>query len=187
MVLFFVAFGALGVSITTFFAIFGLFRYTRLVDVKFPVVVIRADGSHAFAASDPELIIRPSPEWTDAPENGAVLIDADFKIYDERNVRRPESELGWLARRYTTWFRPAPYKMDLRRHWRSGLERAKARLAACQSFAGTEDAGLMRWEIAQQTTMTGIAAVVNRGRIEPAQIVVATGAAEVAEEQRPSP
>ncbi|MDB5327269.1 MAG: hypothetical protein JWM57_2838, partial [Phycisphaerales bacterium] len=181
MRLFFVAFGVLAVSITTFFAIFGLFRYTRLVDVKFPVVVIRADGSHAFAASDPELIIRPGPDWTDAPEDGAVLIDADFKIYDERNVRRPESELGWLARRYTTWFRPAPYKMDLRRRWRSGLVRAQAKLAACQSFAGTEDAGLVRWEIAQQTTMAGIAAVVNRGRTEPPGPVAATGPAELRE------
>lgn len=159
-------------TITSFCALFGLFRFARIYDLKFPIVAIRADGSHAFAASRSELITRPATAWADAPEDGAILIDADFHVYEERNVRRPQSELGWLVRRYTPWMREPAYKMELRRRWRSGLKVAQAELARCQAFACEEDAGLTRWEIAQQTTMAGIVAIINRGRVEPPEPVV---------------
>jgi hypothetical protein len=166
--------GVLAVAITVWFAIFGIFRWTRVIDIKYPVIAIRADGSHAFAASRSDFIVRPTPAWTDAPEDGAILIDSDFRIYEERNVRRPQSDLGWLIRRFTHLLGPPAYKMELRRRWRSGLPLAQAELAKCQSFASGEDAGFTRWEIARQTTMAGIVAIVNRNVVEPTEPVAAT-------------
>lgn len=166
------AIGVFAVSITAWFAFFNLFRWTRVYDLAYPVIAIRADGSHAFAASRSELITRPATDWADSPEDGAILIDAHFRIYEERNVRRPQSELGWLVRRYTTWMRPPAYKMELRRRWRSGLPLVQAELAKCQSFASGEDVGFVHWELAQQTTMAGLVAVVNRNCVEPPEPVV---------------
>ena len=164
--------GVLLVSITAFFALFNLFRFARVLDLKYPVVAIRADGSHAFAASRSDLIVRPATPWADAPEDGAILIDADFKIYDERNVRRPQSDIGWMIRRFTTLLREPAYKMELRRRWRSGPKVVQAELARCQSFACGEDPAFARWELAQQTTIAGIVAVINRNCVEPPEPVV---------------
>lgn len=146
----------------------GIWPWTpRVYDLKYPVVAVGADGGYAFAVSRPELLVRPTLAWTAPPEDGAILIDADFVLYVERNVSQRQSDLGWLIRRFTTLLRSPRYKIGLRRCWRSGPVAAHARLAKCQSFASGEDAGFARWEIAKQTTMAGIVAVVNRNIVEP--------------------
>jgi hypothetical protein len=60
------AIGVVAVTITAGFAIFNVFRWARVADLTYPVLAIRADGSHAFAASRSELIVRPATEWADS-------------------------------------------------------------------------------------------------------------------------
>lgn len=168
------AIGVLVVTTASLFAVFNLFGWARVADLRYPVIALRADGSHAFAVSRSELLTRPATDCADAPEDGAILIDADFRIYEERNVRRPQSDVGWLVRRYTSRMRPPAYKMDLRRRWRSGLPRVQAELARCRSFASGEDAELVHEELLRQTTLPGLVAIVNRNVVEPPEALVQT-------------
>jgi hypothetical protein len=159
-------------TITIVLRALGLLRWPpRLVELAYPVIAIRPDHSYAFVADGFRVLRTPTPAWAITPCDGTILIDSDFDIYVEHNVRCTEGDLGRLFRQFVGPKRSASYKIGLRRARHTGPAEAHRHLAACESFPwinGEAATAAARQQIAQQTTMAGIVAILKRhAPIEP--------------------
>lgn len=134
-----------------------------IADLKFPVLVLRPGKA--------ELIVdlgsdggTPPEEFSQRPIEGSIVIDSDFRMYTQRNVRCRQGEITMIFRALLARPGPLTYRFTLKRRWRSGLRPAQRQLLRCASYGGTaEDDSRKRRELASQTTMAGIIAVLGSG------------------------
>ncbi len=100
------------------------FPRASVADLKFPLLAMQTDASITFFETAEALKEMP-------PDDGTILIDADFKQYELANVRLRQGELSMIFRWLVPTRRPLTYKFDLKRRRKTGLA------AAIKVMAGT--------------------------------------------------
>ena len=132
-------------------------RRVPLSQVKFPVLVLQPNELLPFAEWDSPQLILFENSSARTPVDGTTIIDADFNIYMQENVKRKESDLGWLARRYLTPGLRVRYSFDLKRVSRPDQEAAMKLILGRERLSddATENAALHA-AVAKQTTVAGV-------------------------------
>src|SRR5207247_715718 len=68
----------------------------RISDLKFPVVVVQSDGSPPFVETESGGLKRIRIGSGRIPVNGSIVIDSDFKMYTQENVKCTEGVVALL-------------------------------------------------------------------------------------------
>ena len=151
--------------IKAFLIDWGLMRpAATLADLKFPVLVLRPGNEPPIVDVGAEGGIKAPEQFSSRPINGSIVIDSDFKMYAQQNVRCKQGEITMIFRALLARHGPLTYRFKLKRCWRSGIAAARRKLLACASYGGgIEVDNRKRRELAGQTTMEGIIAVLGSG------------------------
>jgi hypothetical protein len=164
-------------------------RRVPVEDLKYPVLVLQPIDLLPFAEWEPHRLKWFTDKSDRSPMNGTIIIDSEFNTYTQVNVKKKESEIGWLARRYLTPGLPARYTFDLIRTRKADPVMAMQTLLARPRFSDdpTENAA-MHAAVAKQTTMAGILDAMKIYKpIEPAPTTTTAPTTEPVEMIEPGP
>jgi hypothetical protein len=157
-----ITFGVLVVlSIAAFLTYFGLrSKPVAIAELRFPVLAIPVDESNVFIANDAASLTQATMGAASTPHNGVVVIDADFNIYNEQNVKCDQGDAGMLFRAFVRPGKPLTFQFNLAREREHGLAAARDRITRC-IYLGSDTALAteQRQKLAAQTTMTDIIAL----------------------------
>ena len=136
-------------------------------ELQFPVLVIPQDESNVFIASDAPSLTQARIGAAETPQNGTTVIDARFNIYSEQNVKCDQGSGGMLFRAFVRPGAPLTFQFNLRPHRENGLQPALAQVLRSANL-GVNPVAVDRWrkELASQTTMDGIIAVLKNSNAE---------------------
>jgi hypothetical protein len=126
-------------------------------DLRFPVVVIPPAQTNVFVARDAQSLTQVTMGAPSTPQQGTTVIDADFKIYAEENVKCDQGDFGMLYRALASPRKPLTFQMSLRQLSEHGIAAALDQIQKYAYF-GTlpEEIDRQRKLLASQTTMQGI-------------------------------
>ena len=90
-------------------------RKVSISDVTFPVLILQPNGMAPFAEWDSTNLYKFHEKSERTPVEDTIVIDSNFNIYQQKNVKYASSDLGWLARRYIAPNLRVKYTFDLYR------------------------------------------------------------------------
>jgi len=139
---------------------FSIWPAPTLADLKYPVIVVPPDNQAPYIRTSADELQRGALNSNSCPANETVVIDSDFNIYQEQNVKCNQSDLS-ISLRYLV--RPGSqltYSVCLKRDKQKGCAAAVELISCCDSLGGDiNDHDRRRCEIERQTTLQGIIAV----------------------------
>jgi hypothetical protein len=137
-------------------------KSVAIAELQFPVLVIPEDQSNVFIASDVRTLTQAKMGASNTPRNGVTVIDAGFNIYSEQNVKCDQGGGGMLFRAFVRPGAPLTFQFNLRSQHEKGLAAARDRILR-SAYLGVDADAAERWrkQLADQTTMDGIIAVLN--------------------------
>jgi hypothetical protein len=159
-----ITFGVLVVlSFAAFLTYFGLrSKPVAITDLRFPVLTIPVDESNVFIAKDATSLTQATMGAASTPQNGVVVIDADFNIYREQNVKCDQGDAGMLFGAFVRPGKPLTFQFNLTRQREHGLAAALDRMThSAYLGSDTEIATQRRQKLSAQTTMAGIIALLD--------------------------
>ncbi len=148
----------------------ALFSKPTLADLRFPVLVLPPGNAEpSFAAEAGELTTVPEKSGT-SPTEGTILIDSDFKQYEETDVHAlPQGEISAIFHALIPIERSYRYKFSLKRVKAAGLPAALRQLQACVSYPGERaDLEKKRTQIAGAKTVDEIVTLLRLAPAPPA-------------------
>jgi len=139
-------------------------------ELQFPVLVIPLDRSNVFIAKGAADMTQARMGAANTPQNGFTVIDAGFNIYAEQNVKCDQGAGGMLFRAFVRPGAPLTFKFNLRRQGEKGLSAARERILPA-AYLGVDTDAAERWrkQLAGESTMEGIVAVLNAAAAEASQ------------------
>jgi hypothetical protein len=157
-------------SLATYFAyLFRALKPANITDVTFPVVVIQPDGTSPFLVTTPDDLSTVRYASAKQPLNDTILIDSNFNLFIEKNVKSQDNQLVGTLRAFVRPYSMVKFTFDLKHARRSGQAAAIAALQTCKFLPGDpQDFNRKLTELPRQTTMPALIALLELDPKPPA-------------------
>lgn len=140
----------MGLGATLFHLLMGS-KPTTPEELNFPVLILVEGGS--MHSEDNADAMRKVPK-SRSPVEGAFVIDSDFKMFTQENVKCTTGDIGWIFHYLVG--RNLTFTFDLKKCKKSGIDAAREKVLTCGYYMNGEITPDMRLAIAKQNSMKGI-------------------------------
>lgn len=156
-------------ALAVWVARFAIWPAPTLADLRYPVIVIPPDNQAPYIRTSADDLRKGPLNSNHCPVNETTIIDSDFKIYLEQNVKCNQSELSMSLRHLVRPGSELTFTLRLKRDRQKGCSAAIELISCCESLGGDiNDHDRKRCEIERQTTLGGIIAILESDGSSPA-------------------